>query len=96
MQPITSILGPRNKGFDHPRKNPRITKVDKTQENTESLANYLVDKFSSPEFKPFFLKVAWRVDKNTVDRLVGTSFELGKNPRAYFITLIKKEKSFQE
>ncbi|MDB5422553.1 MAG: hypothetical protein JWR59_2500 [Brevundimonas sp.] len=89
----THILGPRKKDSSNL---PRIPRMLKTQQNTEEVANYLVDKFQSPEFENFFLKVAWRLDKGTIDRLVGTAFELGKNPRAYFITLVKKERQYHD
>jgi hypothetical protein len=89
----THILGPRKKDSSNLPRNPRI---EKTQESTEKIADYLVDKFQSPEYKNLFLKVAWRLDKGTIDRLVGTAFELGKNKRAYFIALVKKEKKYYE
>lgn len=89
----THILGPRKKGFSNPPRNPR---TEKTQDSTNQIADYLVDKFQSPEFKPLFLKVAWRLDRGTIDRLVATAFELGTNKRAYFISLVKKEKGYYE
>lgn len=89
-----TLLGPRKKDSSNPPRIPRNRGQVKTQENTEKLADYLVDKFQSPEFRPLFLKVAWRLDQGTIDRLVGTSFELGKNPRAYFISLVKREKGY--
>lgn len=72
-------LGPRN---------PR------SQIETDQIAEWLVQKFNSPEYRPIFLKAAWRVDRGTIERHVATSFELGKNPRAYFIALIKREKAY--
>ena len=75
-----TILGPRT-----PRK---------TQQQTERIADYLVEKFQSPQYKPLFLKVAWRLDQGTIDRLASVAFELGKNPRAYFIASVKSEKAY--
>ena len=89
------VLSPRKKDSSNLPRNPRSS-GGKTQESTEQLADYLVNKFQSPEFKPLFLKVAWRLDKGTIDRLVGTAFELGTNKRAYFIALVKKEKAYLE
>lgn len=87
---IADILGPRTKDFNPILGTPR----KKTQEETERIANYLVEKFKSPEYKPVFLKAAWRLEKGTIDRLVGNAFERGSNPRAYFIASVKKEKTY--
>lgn len=81
--PRAGILGPRNKD------NRNL----KSQESTERVADYLVYKFQSPEYKNLFLKVAWRLDRGTIDRLVGTSFEMARNPRAYFTVLARQEMS---
>src|SRR4051794_37863407 len=78
-----TLLGPRNKDGNILLGIPRSKK---TQRDTDALADYLVEKFGSPAHRPLFLKVAWRLEPGTIDRLVGTSFELGANPRAYFIT----------
>jgi hypothetical protein len=91
------VLGPRKKDSSNLPRNPRSS-GGKTQDSTQQLANYLMDKFgdTNGDFENLFLKVAWRLDKGTIDRLVATAFELGKNPRAYFITLVKKEKAYYE
>ena len=89
------VLGPRKKDTSYPPRIPRNS-GGKTQESTEKLAAYLCDKFESPDHMNLFLKVAWRLDKGTIDRLVGTAFELGTNKRAYFIALVKKEKAYYE
>lgn len=89
-----AFLAPRNKDFQSVLvpKTPRSNQ----QKSTEEIAAYLVDKFKSPEFTPLFLKVAWRLDRGTIDRYVATAFELGKNPRAYFISLVKRDKAYYE
>jgi hypothetical protein len=74
-----SILGPRN---------PR------TQADTDRIANYLVDKFASPEHRPFFLKVAWRFSEAAIAKLVELALERGTNPRAYFIRSVKNNKDY--
>jgi hypothetical protein len=86
MQAIQSILGTRKLEIKHPR-----TPRKKTQLETDNIADYLIDKFQSPEFKPIFLRTAWRLDRGTIDRYVSAAFELGNNPRAYFISLVKKD-----
>lgn len=86
-----SLLGPRAKEFNI--LGPRIPR---SQKETEVIAEYLVEKFKSPDYRNLFLKVAWRLDGGTIDRLVGTAFELGKNPRAYFISLVKREKNYYD
>lgn len=92
MQQASELLGPRTQ--EGKNLDPRIPRIPRSQAETDATAAYLVDKFKSPEFRPFFLKVAWRLDRGTIDRLVGTAFELGNNPRAYFITLVKREKAY--
>ena len=90
MEPIESLLGvPRKK-----EANLLGPRIPRSQQETDSTANYLVDKFRSPEFRPLFLKTAWRLDRGTIDRYVATAFELGKNPRAYFITLVKRDEAY--
>lgn len=94
---IVEKIGKTPLGF--PRKNavnnlgPRIPR---SQKETDEVANWLVNKFNSPEFRPLFLKAAWRLDRGTIERHVATAFELGKQPRAYFITLVKREKAYYQ
>lgn len=91
-----NILGnPRKKDSSNLPRNPR-SRGQELQMSTDRLADYLVDKFQSPEFRPLFLKVAWRLDRGTIDRHVASSFELGKNKRAYFISLVKREPKYYE
>jgi hypothetical protein len=89
MQSTNTILGTR-------KKQVLIPRTPRTQLSTDKLADYMVEKFKSPEFKPFFLRVAWHLDKGTIDRLMATAIELGTNKRAYFIALVKKEPSYYE
>jgi len=92
MQAINQLLGPRKQELETPRI-PR-NKSKKTQQETDNIAEYLVNKFQSPEHRPLFLKVAWRLERGTIDRHVASAFELGKNPRAYFISCVKKDKAY--
>lgn len=93
MKPIKTLLGnPRKIAIEH----PRIPRSKKTQQSTDRLADQLVDKFSSPSFRPLFLKAAWKLDGATIERYVVDAFELGKNPRAYFISLVKRDKRYYE
>lgn len=89
MKQVGSLLGPRKK-----EANLLGPRIPRSQAETDNVADYLVDKFKSPEFRPLFLKVAWRLDRGTIDRYVATSMELGKNPRAYFISLVKRDKAY--
>ena len=95
MQAISSILGPRNQQKESSPRNPRKV-TGKTQRNTDNMAEYLVQKFGSPEHRPIFLRAAWRLDDATISRYVAMAFDLGKNPRAYFITLVKKDRRYCE
>lgn len=99
MQTAGSILGnPRNKDLEQiildPR-NPR--KKGKTQNETDAIAEMLVQKYSAPQFRNFFLKTAWRLNESRIAAIVEASFakNIG-NPRAYFIGAVKNEKSYKE
>lgn len=92
MNNINQLLGPRNKDVQiilDPR-NPR-----RTQQETDNIANYLVDKFKSPQFRPIFLKAAWRLSEKRINQIVEEAFIKGRNPRAYFITSVKNEKAYR-
>lgn len=90
MESVESLLGtPRKK-----EANILGPRIPRSQKETDATAEYLVEKFKSPEFRPLFLKAAWRLDRGSIDRYVAAAFELGKNPRAYFITLVKRDKAY--
>jgi len=95
-QHVSHILGtPRKKNSSNSPRIPR-NRGSKSQMSTDRMADYLVDKFQSPEFRPLFLKAAWRLDEGTIHRHIASAFELGNNKRAYFISLIKKEPRYYE
>lgn len=80
------LLGPRTQeGVNTlvPRK--------KSQAETDRLADYLADKLGAPDYRPAFLRIAWRLDDGTVHRLAGQALESASNPRAYFIACAKNE-----
>jgi len=99
MQTARSILGnPRNKDLEQiildPR-NPR--KKGKTQNETEAIAEMLVQKYNAPQFRPFFLKTAWRLSERRIAVIMEASFAATiKNPRAYFIGAVKRDKAYCE
>lgn len=85
---------PRTKDFNPilvPRNSSR-----KTQSSTAAMAKYLADKFDSPEYINFFLKVSWKLDETLIIRLVEESFRRGTRTgaRAYFIKCAKNEKDY--
>jgi hypothetical protein len=90
---VKTLLGPRTKEITVNILGPRIPR---SQRETDNIADFLVEKFKSPEYRPLFLRAAWRLDRGTIERHVATAFELGNNPRAYFITLIKRERGYYE
>lgn len=92
MNRVNSLLGPKTQDFNN-NLGPRIPR---SQLRTEAIADNLVKKFESPEYKPLFLKVAWRLPEDTINRHAATAQELGKNPRAYFISLVKREKDYYQ
>lgn len=89
MNRLDSLLGPRAK-----ESNILGPRIPRSQSETDMLADELVKTFNAPEYRPFFLKAAWRIDRDTISRHVTSALELGKNPRAYFITLVKREKGY--
>lgn len=97
MKQIDRILGPRTKeGTDI--LDPRIPREtsSKTQGGTEQVAEYLVAKYKSPSFRPVFLKAAWRISEARLMQIVEASFGDGvRNPRAYFISAVKSERSYR-
>lgn len=82
----------------YPRKVNKVNvlgpRTPRSQKETDEIAEWLVDKFKSPEFRPFFLKTAWRLSRGTIEKHAAAALELGKNPRAYFITLVKRERAY--
>lgn len=87
------ILGPRKKESSILPRIPR-NRGQKTQESTGEIADTLVDIFQSPEYRNFFLRTAWRLEVDTINRHLASAFELGTNKRAYFISLIKKDERY--
>jgi hypothetical protein len=92
MERVGKLLGPRTKETETnlvPR-NPR-----KTQQQTNVIAEKLVDTFGSPSYRNFFLKAAWRLPEAKIFELV----EIAKakatdNARSYFIALVRNEDGF--
>ena len=92
MTEVKTLLGTKTKVFNtNLGPSPRIPK---SQIETDNMADWLVDKLQSPDFRPLFLKAAWRIDRNTLELYTAQALELGKNPRAYFITLVKRDKRY--
>lgn len=85
---VSNILGPRNKDIK------TILGPRRTQKQTEGIANYLIEKFQSPQFRPVFLKAAWRLSEDRINTIVEEAFKKGVNPRAYFIASVKREKAY--
>lgn len=94
---ISEALTPRN-----PRNKDNKTILDpriprkKSQSQTESIANYLVQKFNAPQFRPLFLKAAWRLSEQRINAIVEEAFKKASNPRAYFIASVKREKGYNQ
>lgn len=88
---------PRNKES----KDILVPRSTKTQKSTDDIASYLVDKFRSPDYRPIFLKIAWRLDMVTIGKHVEASFGIDKdgkpimNHRAYFIKAAKSDPSYR-
>jgi hypothetical protein len=91
IKSVVHILEPQLLGSKNQEDINILVPRKKTQADTDRLADYLVDQFKAPEYRNAFLRIAWRLDDGTIQRLAGTAKELGKNPRAYFITIARNE-----
>lgn len=87
---VGDLLGPRTK-VDKNNLGPRIPR---SQVETDDTADWLVAKLKSPGYRNLFLRAAWRIDRATLERYATQALELGKNPRAYFISLVKRDKQY--
>lgn len=87
-----TLLGPRKK-----EANILGHRIPRSQQETDAVADWLVEKFNAPTYRNFFLKTAWRLDRGTIERLAATSTELAtKSPVGYFVTLVRREKAYNE
>lgn len=70
-----------------------VPRSGSTQAKTDDLAQYLVEKFNSPDYRPAFLRIAWRLEPSFIYRAAEQAhITTGvANPRAYFITSCKNE-----
>lgn len=66
----------------------------KTVQQTDSVANYLVEKYNSPAYRPIFLKAAWRLTEQRIMEIVEASMA-APVPRAYFIKSVKNERDYK-
>lgn len=57
----------------------------------ELVANHLVEKLHSPQSWEFYCKVAYALDQPTINRLLATAIEKGRNPGGLFNYLSRKE-----
>lgn len=87
----TRPLNPRNKDREE-ILDPRIPR--KTQAETDRVAQYLVDKFQSPQHHDFFCKAAWALNDAAIHSLVEKSFAVARIPRAYFIKSVQSHPSY--
>lgn len=95
---IAESLAPRNPRIkdDKTILDPRIPRK-KTQTETENIATYLVNKFQAPQFRPLFLKAAWRLSEGRIMEIVEQAFKSDvTNARAYFIKSVKNEKKYAQ
>ena len=61
-----------------------VINVNKTIEDKQRTAAYLAEKFNDYGSINFYLKVAWKIDRGKIDRMVGDAFEMGNAPVRYF------------
>ena len=94
---LNPILNPRIQEFKI--LNPRIKDLGFRKSSiadAQRIAVWLSDTLNSPDYLPFFLKAAWRIDELTLQRYLVSAKELGNNPRAYFISLVKKDSRYAQ
>lgn len=89
MLPIKDILND-NERFIKPSMNNESLR-DTNPLEAEDTARYLVEQFKSQDSWEFYCKVAYRLPRTTIDRLVATAKEKGNNPGALFNFLARKE-----
>lgn len=89
----SQLTHPRNKDLNKSFLDPRNPR--KTQQWTDNMADYMVDKFQSPNHRNFFLKAAWRLEPATLMRLITAALESSADSkRAYFIKSVKREPAY--
>ena len=91
MKSVQTIASPRLLGTRTKEEINLLGPRKKSQAETDQLADYLVDTFDAPSYRPAFCKVAWRLDTGTIHRMVAIARETGANPRAYFMTCARNE-----
>ena len=87
---ISSRPSPRTKeqGF----VNPIVPRRSDSQARTEQQADYLVDKFGAPEYRPAFLKLAWNLEPSFIAQAAEQAMSRAKSSaRGYFIASCKNE-----
>lgn len=91
MKSAATIASPRLLGSKTKEEINLLGPRKKTQSSTDHMADFLVETFQAPEYRPAFCKIAWRLDEGSIHRMIASARELGKNPRAYFMTCAKNE-----
>lgn len=66
------------------------------QRKTEYIADKLVEKFNAPQWRKFFLKIAWRLSEDAIWSTLEMTMELKakeivKKPLNYFIAACNKQ-----
>lgn len=65
--------------------------INPQEEKVKVKAQELASKFNDQKSIKYYYGVCWKYPFAIIDRLAGTALELGKNPGAYFCSLVKKE-----
>lgn len=90
MEKVGNSINDNERFINKPSMNNESLK-DISLLEAEDTARYLVGKFKSPGSWEFYCKVAYRLPRPTIDRLVVTAKEKGNNPGALFNFLARKE-----
>lgn len=81
---------PRAKGQGN-TKTLGLPRKAASQQRTDSIAQHLVDKLGAPEYRPAFLRIAWRLEESYIYQALEQASNGKNNPRGYFIASCKNE-----
>ena len=85
ISPIVNDIGKDNMAVKPPKNAAKGSEVD-------LIADQLVDTFGSPGSRPFYCKVAWKLRRDTVQRLMQIAkADATRSPGGLFNVLARRE-----
>lgn len=97
MSEVKGILESKIKDLESRRESKNINILDtrnsRSVQETELIADKLVETFHSPGYRNVFLRAAWRLSDARLTAIVEKALQ-APVPRAYFIKSVKREPSY--